>query len=220
MTSGGAIPDTGQYRVVVEPEGTLVGTLDEDFAIESNVGDIFQLGNASWRILKVEPGAVRVADAQGMPPSVPFWFGEAPARTRELSESIARIRVEARDPEWTTRTLGVGRAAADQLADYLNEGERSLGAIPTPTCVVLERFFDESGGMQLVIHAPFGGRINRAWGLALRKRFCRGFGFELQAAANEEAIVLSTTSTPTWRRICWSRRCSPPRCSAPAGAGT
>ena len=191
LTSGGAIPDTGQYRVVLEPEAITVGSLDEDFAIESNVGDIFQLGNASWRILKVEAGAVRVADAHGMPPSVPFWFGEAPARTPELSAAIARVRTEGRDPEWTTGTLGLSRPVATALAEYLNEGERSLGAIPTPTCVVLERFFDESGGMQLVIHAPFGGRVNRAWGLALRKRFCRGFGFELQAAANEEAIVIS-----------------------------
>jgi ATP-dependent helicase Lhr and Lhr-like helicase len=191
LTSGGAIPDTGQYRVVVEPEAIPVGTLDEDFAIESNVGDIFQLGNASWRILKVEPGVVRVADARGAPPTVPFWFGEAPARTAELSAGLARVRVEGRDPEWSMREIGFSRSAAMQLADYLNEGERTLGAIPTTECVVLERFFDESGGMQLVIHAPFGGRVNRAWGLALRKRFCRGFGFELQAAANEEAIVLS-----------------------------
>ncbi|HKQ56402.1 MAG TPA: DEAD/DEAH box helicase [Candidatus Eisenbacteria bacterium] len=191
LTSGGAIPDTGQYRVVVEPEAIHVGTLDEDFAIESNVGDIFQLGNASWRILKVEPGVVRVADAKGQPPNVPFWFGEGPSRTPELSARVARIRVEGRDPEWLVRELGLPRAAAVQLSDYLLEGERSLGVIPTPECVVLERFFDESGGMQLVIHAPFGGRMNRAWGLALRKRFCVGFGFELQAAANEEAIVLS-----------------------------
>jgi ATP-dependent helicase Lhr and Lhr-like helicase len=191
LTAGGAIPDTGQYRVELEPEGLLVGTLDEDFAIESNGGDIFQLGNASWRILRVEPGVVRVADAHGAPPTVPFWFGEAPARTSELSAAIARVRVAARDPEWTKTTLGSSDAVATQLADYLNEGERTLGAIPTPERVVLERFFDESGGMQLVVHAPFGGRINRAWGLALRKRFCVGFGFELQAAANEEAIVIS-----------------------------
>ncbi len=191
LTSGGAIPDTGQYRVLLEPEATLVGTLDEDFAIESNVGDVFQLGNASWRILKVEPGTMRVADAQGQPPTVPFWLGEGPARSRELSAAVARVRLEGRDPAWTGGEVGLGPAVGEQLAAYLAEGERSLGAIPTPECVVVERFFDESGGMQLVLHAPFGGRINRAWGLALRKRFCRGFGFELQAAANEEAIVLS-----------------------------
>jgi ATP-dependent Lhr-like helicase len=191
LTSGGAIPDTGQYRVVLEPGGVTVGSLDEDFAIEASAGDIFQLGNASWRILKVEPGVVRVADAQGAPPTVPFWFGEAPARTRELSAALARVRLEARDPEWSAREVGLSGAVASQLSAYLEEGFRSLGAIPTPERVVLERFFDESGGMQLVLHAPFGGRINRAWGLALRKRFCRGFGFELQAAANEEAIVLS-----------------------------
>ena len=191
LTSGGAIPDTGQYRVVVEPEGTFVGTLDEDFAVESNGGDIFQLGNASWRVLKVEPGIVRVADARGAPPTVPFWLGEAPARTRELAAAVGRIRVEGRDAQWLVRELSLSGGAAVQLAEYLNEGERSLGTIPTPERVVLERFFDESGGMQMVVHAPFGGRINRAWGLALRKRFCRGFGFELQAAANEEAIVIS-----------------------------
>ncbi len=191
LTSGGAIPDTGQYRVVLEPEGTPVGQVDEDFAVEANGGDIFQLGNASWQILRVEPGVVRVADAHGAPPTLPFWLGEAPARTRELSAAVARVRTHGRDPEWLVREVGLSRAAAVQLADYLREGERSLGAVPTPERVVLERFFDESGGMQLVLHAPFGGRINRAWGLALRKRFCRGFGFELQAAANEEAIVLS-----------------------------
>jgi ATP-dependent Lhr-like helicase len=191
LTAGGAIPDTGQYQVLLEPEGIQVGSLDEDFAIESNGGDIFQLGNASWQILRVEPGIVRVADAHGAPPSVPFWFGEAPARTRELSESIATVREHGRDPEWLTGTVGLSPAAATQLSDFIQEGERTLGAIPTPTRVVLERFFDESGGMQLVVHAPFGGRINRAWGLALRKRFCVGFGFELQAAANEEAIVIS-----------------------------
>ncbi|TMQ68470.1 MAG: DEAD/DEAH box helicase [Candidatus Eisenbacteria bacterium] len=191
LTAGGAIPDTGQYQVVLEPEGTQVGSLDEDFAIEANAGDIFQLGNSSWRILKIEPGTVRVADAQGAPPTVPFWFGEAPARTRELSAAIAVVREGGRDPAWLEDEIGLSPAAATQLSDYLREGEATLGAIPTPTRVVLERFFDESGGMQLVVHAPFGGRINRAWGLALRKRFCRGFGFELQAAANEEAIVLS-----------------------------
>jgi ATP-dependent helicase Lhr and Lhr-like helicase len=191
LTSGGAIPDTGQYQVLLEPEGIVVGSLDEDFAVEANGGDVFQLGNASWKILKVEPGIVRVADAQGAPPSVPFWLGEGPSRTRELSEAVGRVREEARDPEWAERDAGISHAAARELAQYLDEGARSLGAIPTPQRVVAERFFDESGGMQLVIHAPFGGRINRAWGLTLRKRFCRGFGFELQAAANEEAVVLS-----------------------------
>ncbi len=191
LTSGGAIPDTGQYQVLLEPEGIQVGSLDEDFAIESNGGDIFQLGNASWRILKVEPGIVRVADAQGAPPSLPFWFGEAPARTRELSEAIGRVREAGRVAVWSETEVGLPPAAAGALAEYLDEGARTLGAVPTPRRVVAERFFDESGGMQLVIHAPFGGRINRAWGLTLRKRFCRGFGFELQAAADENAILLS-----------------------------
>ena len=191
LTAGGAIPDTGQYRVELEPEGTLVGMLDEDFAIESNGGDIFQLGNASWRILRVEPGIVRVADAQGAPPTVPFWFGEAPARTPELGAAVARIREHGGDPAWLEREVRLSPAASLQLSEYLREGARTLGAIPTPDRLVLERFFDESGGMQLVLHAPLGGRINRAFGLALRKRFCVGFGFELQAAANEDAIVIS-----------------------------
>jgi len=191
LTSGGAIADTGQYRVVLEPEGTLVGSLDEDFAVEANGGDVFQLGNASWRILRVEPGVVRVADAHGAPPTIPFWLGEAPSRTRELSDAVGRVREEGQDKAWLTGALGLSEAAASELREFVEEGARALGAVPTPTRVVLERFFDESGGMQLVVHAPFGGRINRAWGLALRKRFCRGFGFELQAAANDEAIVIS-----------------------------
>ena len=190
ITSGGAIPDNADYQVILEPEGTLVGTLNEDFAIESNGGDIFQLGTASWRILRVGAGVVRVADAKGAPPTIPFWLGEAPARTPELSRELSRVREAARGPEALV-SAGIDAATSRQIAEYVAAGERVLGASPTQERVILERFFDESGGMQLVVHAPFGGRINRAWGLALRKRFCRAFGFELQAAANEEAIVLS-----------------------------
>ena len=191
LTGGGAIPDVADYQVRQEPESTFVGTLNEDFAVEANVGDIFQLGNTSWRILKVERGVVRVADAQGQPPSIPFWLGEGPSCTAELSAEIAALREDAGDADVLARKINLPREAAIQIAEYVNDGRRVLGTVPTQRRVVLERFFDESGGMQMVLHAPFGGRINRAWGLALRKRFCRGFGFELQAAANEEAIVLS-----------------------------
>jgi ATP-dependent Lhr-like helicase len=191
VTSGGAIPDRADYQVVADPEGILVGTLDEDFAVESDAGDIVQLGNASWRILKVERGVVRVADAQGAPPTLPFWLGEAPARTRELSEAIGEVREHGSDPAWLMEECSVSEEVAGEVSRYVEEGVRALGVAPTSKCVVAERFLDEAGGAQLVLHAPFGGRINRAWGLALRKRFCRRFGFELQAAANEEAIVLS-----------------------------
>jgi ATP-dependent Lhr-like helicase len=201
ITSGGAIPDIGDYRVILEPTETFVGTLNEDFAIESSAGDIFQLGNASYLILRVESGQVRVADAKGQPPTIPFWLGEAPARTAELSEEVSRLRrdVETRlaDPAAAVRWLdeetggGIGEAAARQLVEYLAATKQVLGVIPTQQTLVLERFFDEAGGMQLVLHAPFGARINKAWGLALRKRFCRSFNFELQAAATDDAIVLS-----------------------------
>ncbi len=196
ITSGGAIPDSTQYRVLLEPEGTFVGSVDEDFAIESSAGDIFQLGNASWKILRLERGALRVADAHGTPPSLPFWFGEAPARTRELSQLVSQVREDGAEPDgaaWLERECGLASEAAGELARYLALGKQALGAVPTQERVVLERFFDESGGTQLVLHAPYGSRINRAWGLALRKRFCRRFGFELQAAANEDAILLSLT---------------------------
>jgi ATP-dependent Lhr-like helicase len=209
LQSGGAIPDTADYQVRLEPDGTLLGTVNEDWAIESNGGDIFQLGNASWRILRVEPGTVRVADAKGQPPSIPFWLGEAPGRTRELSGALADLRegcgaaaVRAESEgtpgiagavAWLRDTCGdaLGEPAALQIAEYVLAGQQALGCVPTQRRVVMERFFDEAGGTQLVVHAPFGSRINRAWGLALRKKFCVGFGFELQAAANEEAIVLS-----------------------------
>jgi ATP-dependent Lhr-like helicase len=185
VTCGGAIPDVADYRVLLEPEGTYIGNVHEDFAVESNGGDVFQLGTTSWRILRVEPGIVRVADAKGAIPNIPFWIAEAPARTRELAAATASTREEMRD------TPDVPRAAFTQAKDYVDSGRQALGTVPTQKRVVLERFFDETGGMQLVLHAPFGGRINRAWGLALRKRFCRGFGFELQAAATEDAILLS-----------------------------
>lgn len=191
VTSGGAIPDVADYQMVQDPDGTFIGTLNEDFAVEANVGDIVQLGNTSWRILKVERGVVRVADARGQPPTIPFWLGEGPSRTPELSCEVGTLREDCGDPEVLQREINLSPEAALQIVEHLADGRRVLGTVPTQKRVVLERFFDESGGMQMVLHAPFGGRINRGWGLALRKRFCRGFGFELQAAANEEAIVIS-----------------------------
>jgi ATP-dependent Lhr-like helicase len=203
ITNGGAIPDNFDYEVRLEPEGLRVGSLNEDFAIESMAGDIFQLGNVSYEILRVEPGVVRVADAKGKPPSLPFWFGEAPARANLLSTSVNAIRegIEERYrslEEVTTWLRGetcIGELAARQVAEYLVAARVALSAMPTRETVVLERFFDETGAMHLVVHAPFGSRVNRAWGLSLRKRFCRSFNVELQAAATEDAIVLSLGPT-------------------------
>jgi ATP-dependent Lhr-like helicase len=200
LTSGGAIPDTADYKVMLEPEALLVGSVNEDFAIESNAGDIFQLGNASYRILRVERGAVRVADAKGQPPSIPFWLGEAPGRTWELSGAVSQLRsgiaarLGADAQAWVMQAAGIQAAAAEQLIEYLAAAHAALGCLPTMDTLVLERFFDEAGGMQLLLHAPFGARVNRAWGLALRKRFCRQFNFELQAAATEDALLLSLTT--------------------------
>ena len=199
LTSGGAIPDNADYRVVLDPSETFVGTVNEDFAVESLAGDIFQLGNAAWRILRVNSGVVRVEDAKGQPPSIPFWLGEAPARTSELSQAVSDLRTEIQMllaegkniSEWLVKEIHLPTPAAEQIADYFANTYRALGAIPSQQTLVMERFFDESGGMQLVLHSPFGNRINRAWGLALRKRFCRSFNFELQAAATDDAIVIS-----------------------------
>lgn len=212
ITSGGAIPEVFDYRVLLEPEGHFIGTLNEDFAIESLPGDVFQLGNTSWRILRIGNGVVRVADAKGQPPSMPFWLGEAPARSDEMSAAVSQLRaaVDAELPgpdqprnedeldcatELLMRDYFLSRSAAEQIARYLAEAKRSLGIVPTTQTLALERFFDESGGMQLVLHAPFGSRINRAWGLALRKKFCQGFNFELQAAATEEGVILSLNNS-------------------------
>ena len=229
LTSGGAIPEVADYRVVLEPDDLFLGTLNEDFAIESMAGDVFQLGNASWRVLQVASGTVRVADAKGAPPNIPFWLGEAPARSDELSRAVSDLRAEIdarldarrratlrrlksgaddsdvrqsggatsvgaalrRTVAWLQSETGIDAAAAEQAVAYLADARRTLGVLPTQEVLVLERFFDESGGMQLVLHAPFGSRINKAWGLALRKRFCRQFNFELQAAATEDALLLS-----------------------------
>jgi ATP-dependent helicase Lhr and Lhr-like helicase len=211
LTSGGAIPDNADYRVLVEPGETFIGTVNEDFAIESMAGEVFQLGNASWRILQINSGTVRVQDAQGQPPGIPFWLGEAPGRTPELSRAVSTLRREIERrlettstrgkpgtqeaeqdlADWLKSEPGLSEAGARQLASYFGATYRALGVIPSQDKLVLERFFDESGGMQLVIHAPCGIRLNRAWGLALRKRFCRSFNFELQAAATDDSIVLS-----------------------------
>jgi ATP-dependent Lhr-like helicase len=197
ITCGGAIPDTANYAVIAEPDGIVVGSVDEDFAVESLAGDIILLGNTSWRIRGVETGRVRVEDAHGAPPTIPFWNGEAPSRTTELSAEVAVIRKIIADSRtgaavhWLQLKCGLDRRGAEQAVAYVTEGKAVLGTVPTQDTIVAERFFDESGGMQLVLHAPFGGRINRAWGLALRKRFCVSFDFELQAAATDEGIVLS-----------------------------
>ncbi len=202
ITSGGAIPDNADYEVMLEPEGFAVGTVNEDFAVESLQGDVFQLGNTSYRILRVERGIVRVEDAHGQPPSIPFWLGEAPGRTDALSAAVARLRAEigcrldaqaGAALRWLVGELGIGTGAAMQLVEYLAAGRAALQGLPTLDTVIFERFFDESGGMQLVIHSSFGSRVNRAWGLSLRKRFCRTFNFELQAAATEDHVVLSLT---------------------------
>jgi ATP-dependent Lhr-like helicase len=203
VTSGGTIPDTADYAVVLSPQDIMVGTVNEDFAVESLAGDVFQLGNTSYRILRVEAGRVRVEDAAGMPPSIPFWLGEAPARSDEVSAAVSRLRgeIDARLPDaqaaldHLVAEVGIGPDSATQLVDYLGGAKGALGILPTQEKLVFERFFDESGGTQLVIHSPYGNRINRAWGLALRKRFCRKFNFELQAAATEDAIILSLTAT-------------------------
>jgi ATP-dependent Lhr-like helicase len=263
ITSGGAIPDTADYAVVLEPSGLVIGSVNEDFAIESLQGDIFQLGNTSWRVLRVEQGKVRVEDAAGQPPSIPFWLGEAPARTHELSYAVSRLREEVTNRvvaqtvslssdvaqtvrlgsdvaqtvslgsdvaqtvslrsedddtpasarplngddavtgsldlvpaiNWLHEDIGISTSAAEQLVDYLTAAKAALGVMPSHENLVLERFFDDSGSMQLVLHSPFGSRLNRAWGLALRKRFCRKFNFELQAAATEDAIILSLGPT-------------------------
>ena len=221
ITSGGAIPETALFTVVAEPEGVLVGTLDEDFAIESNAGDIMLLGNTSWRIRRVEgkSGRVLVEDAHGAPPTVPFWNGEAPARTQELSLHVAELRREiserlpgispvalspkhpqvAETISWMMQQCGLEESAATQAIQYILEGRAVLGDVPTQSTVIAERFFDEGGGMQLVIHAPFGARINKAWGLALRKRFCRSFNFELQAAATDNGLNIALAEQHSFR---------------------
>ena len=199
LTSGGAIPDNANYDVVLEPDETLIGSVDEDFAVESMAGDVMLLGNTSWRIRRVESGKVRVEDAGSAAPTIPFWLGEGPARTPELSAEVSAVREEVArrlaDPDAAARWLmeegALDRRGAELARDYIAAGRAVLGAVPTLDTVVAERFFDEAGGQQLIIHAPFGGRINRAWGMALRKRICQSFDFELQAAATDDGVLLS-----------------------------
>ena len=212
ISNGGAIPDTALFNVILQPDGVQIATLDEHFAVDSSPGDVILLGNTSWRVQRIEAaGQVHVEDAHGAPPSVPFWTGEAPQRTDVLSDGVSELRkqisertlsvspqfISPAQPEvasamaWLMEECGVCKWGAQQLVSYIVAGRAVLGAVPTKTTIIAERFFDEGGGMQLILHAPFGGRINKAWGLALRKRFCRGFNFELQAAATDNGINIS-----------------------------
>jgi ATP-dependent Lhr-like helicase len=222
LTNGGAIPDTFDYDVKLEPGGILLGSVNEDFAIDSRTGDIFQLGNNSWMILRLEGSTIRVADAHGHPPTIPFWFGEAPGRSQAFSTAVSRLREDISDrlggiaplqdrveregsgpgAPWKRSSLdllmgdlGLPEPAAEQIIDYLASAKLALGVMPSRGTLVLERFFDDAGDMHMVLHSPFGSRVNRAWGLALRKRFCKKFNFELQAAATEDGIILSLGAT-------------------------
>jgi len=204
ITNGGAIPDLFDYDVILQPDGHFIGSLNEDFAFESLPGDIFQLGNISYRILKIEQGKVFVQDAHGQPPNIPFWFGEAPGRSDELSDAVSNLRTDVASrlsddlknvQTWLRDTHGLSQEAVLQISHYIAVTKAALGVIPSKQTIVLERFFDEVGDMHVIVHSPYGSRINRAWGLALRKRFCRKFNFELQAAANENSIVLSLGPT-------------------------
>lgn len=204
LTNGGAIPDMFDYQVVLDPEDVVVGTLNEDFALEALPGDVFTLGTHAWQMLRVDGLKVRVRDAEGKSPTIPFWFGEGPGRTQELSQSVSRLRETIGEllinesagaaMNWLIDTLGLPSSAAQQMVEYLQAGMSALGVMPTRETLVMERFFDEVGDMHVVIHSPYGSRLNRAWGLALRKRFCKSFNFELQAAANEDSIVISLGS--------------------------
>ncbi|MDA1163227.1 MAG: DEAD/DEAH box helicase [Planctomycetota bacterium] len=236
-SNAGAIPEVAEFRVVAQPEGVVVGSLDEDFALESHAGQIILLGNTSWRMEGVRGTDVHVTDAGGVPPTVPFWRGEAPGRTRELSEEVSRIRedLEAKLkalPEtviaswwedsdggavpsgetsevefpatrtefrnstadivkWLVKETDCSDHAARQVVNYLAAQIAAVGIVPTQKRVIFERFFDESGGMQMVVHAPFGSRVTQAWGLSMRKRFCVSFDFELQATADDDGFILS-----------------------------
>ncbi|HEY2470199.1 MAG TPA: DEAD/DEAH box helicase [Terracidiphilus sp.] len=212
ISNGGAIPDTALFNVILQPENVQIATLDEHFAVDSSPGDVILLGNTSWRVKRIEAaGQVHVEDAHGAPPSLPFWTGEAPQRTDVLSDGVSELRNEVSErtqnvsPEYISRAqpevvsaaawlmdqCGVCQWGAQQLISYIVMGRAVLGAVPSKATIIAERFFDEGGGMQLILHVPFGGRINKAWGLALRKRFCRGFNFELQAAATDNGINIS-----------------------------
>ena len=246
LTSGGAIPETGDYRVVAEPDDTFIGTVNEDWAVESMAGDIFLLGTHSWQIRRVEPAWCACATPATRPPPIPFWLGEAPARTAELSAEVSRAARRGRRAtsppatptaraRWLRDVAGIDADAADHDR-RLPRGRpgRARASCRPRSDLVLERFFDETGGMQLVVHSPFGGRINRALGLALRKKFCRTFNFELQAAASDDAIVLSLGPHHSFpleevpalprsrdrRRHARARHPRLARCSRPAGAGT
>ncbi|MBG10306.1 MAG: ATP-dependent DNA helicase [Gammaproteobacteria bacterium] len=204
LTNGGAIPDMFDYQVVLDPDDTVVGTLNEDFALEAAAGDVFTLGTHAWQMLRVDGLKVRVRDAEGLQPTIPFWFGEGPGRTRELSEQVSKLRNQIADllisesvsaaERWLEQSVALPRSASSQLVEYLQNGMNALGVMPSRDTLVMERFFDEVGDMHVVIHSPFGSRLNRGWGLALRKKFCKSFNFELQAAANEDSIVISLGS--------------------------
>jgi ATP-dependent helicase Lhr and Lhr-like helicase len=179
LLNAGTIPEWFEYEVHDAATGRRLGRLDEEFAFESSPGQIMQLGGQNWCIVRITTGRVEVEAAEDQVPNMPFWFGEGPGRSRALSRQVHNL---CRDSH---------NQLDDQLRAYLEDSRAILGKLPGRNCIVLERFFDPGGDQHLVIHSLFGARLNRAWGLALRKRFCRNFNFELQAAAVDNGLLIS-----------------------------
>lgn len=182
LMNAGTIPEWFDYEVLDLSTRQVIGRLDEEFAFESTPGQVIQLGGSTWKILAIATGRVEVEPADNLAPNLPFWFGDGAGRSSDLSLQVMQLC------RWVEQGQAVG---CSSLQDYLSTSLAVLGRLPGPDCIVLERFFDPGGDQHLVIHTLAGARTNRAWGLALRKRFCRQFNFELQAAATDDGLLIS-----------------------------
>ena len=196
LTSGGTIPERGYYPAVHAAEGTRLGELDEEFVFEAKIGNVFTLGAAAWRITGIRPDRVLVVPATGEQANAPFWKGDGLGRPYELGRRIGAFTRDAlrrvHDPEflsWAKAEAALDDASATNLRAFLLDQEEVAGVVPTDTELLLESFRDELGDLRMVLHTPFGRRINAPWALALTARLRAVLGLTVSVAYNDDGIV-------------------------------
>jgi ATP-dependent Lhr-like helicase len=225
VISGGTIPDRGLYTVNL-PDRTRLGELDEEFVHETRIGDVFQLGSSTWRVNAIEHDRVIVTPAPGAPARMPFWHGEYAARSSHLAPRIGALRRELDDVR-TPEQLAVladryqaDEATAASLAEYVQQQRTATGGVPDEHSLIVEQFRDEMGSVRVVVHAPFGGRVNAPWGMALASRVrewlsekagaSRDTQVEPQVQTTDDGIMLRLPSLREWLPVALIRGLTAP----------
>ena len=205
VSNGGAIVDRGAFSVVLPDRKTRIGELDEEFVFESGEGDAFMLGSQVWRVAKIEDDRVIAEPAPGAAPRMPFWRGDFPWRPLDLSQTLARFRAEAASRlkphvddegappdvvQWLCSEYPVDDVGARQIIDYVRRQIRWSGDISSHRTIIVETYQDSIGDLRIVLHSPFGGRINGPWSVAIARELLRRKKIEPEVQVSDDGIML------------------------------